>query len=78
MPARLADADTDGGPTSWSTSNVAAFDANDDDGWSVAPVTGAGPGEGSWGVVVDEEETDRVEDLDELNVRATVPSSPCQ
>jgi hypothetical protein len=71
MMVLRADVDTNGGPTSWSTSNLAAFDADDDDGWSVAPVTDAGPGEGHWGVAVDEEDADTVEDLDDLDVHAS-------
>ena len=71
----LADVDTNGDQTSWSTSNFTADDDDDDDGWSVAPVAGDGAEDDSWGVAVAEEEVDKVEDPDDLDARAPHPPS---
>ena len=69
---RTTEEDVDDGRTSWSTSNFAAFD-DDEDGWSVEPVSDNVPDdEAVWSVTAEDDDSeDELDDLDDLDVRAS-------
>lgn len=68
----MTEEDVDDGRTSWSTSNFAAFD-DDDDGWSAEPASDIVPDdEDAWSVAAEDGEADDdLDDLDDLDVRAS-------